>query len=81
MTTALLLVGLAAFGVATGAAAGLLGVGGGIVIVPPSLSATAGRAAESVCAAAAATKTSEATPAARASARGAREDLIGFPLL
>ncbi len=34
MTTALLLVGLAAFGVATGAAAGLLGVGGGIVIVP-----------------------------------------------
>lgn len=34
MTTALLLVGLAAFGVATGAAAGLLGVGGGIVMVP-----------------------------------------------
>ena len=34
MTTALLIVGLAAFGVATGAAAGLLGVGGGIVIVP-----------------------------------------------
>lgn len=34
MTTALLVVGLAAFGVATGAAAGLLGVGGGIVIVP-----------------------------------------------
>jgi len=34
VTTALLLVGLAAFGVATGAAAGLLGVGGGIVMVP-----------------------------------------------
>jgi uncharacterized membrane protein YfcA len=34
MTTALLLVGLATFGVATGAAAGLLGVGGGIVMVP-----------------------------------------------
>ncbi len=34
MTAALLLAGLAAFGLATGAAAGLLGVGGGIVIVP-----------------------------------------------
>jgi uncharacterized membrane protein YfcA len=32
--TVLMLLGLAAFGVATGAAAGLLGVGGGILMVP-----------------------------------------------
>jgi uncharacterized membrane protein YfcA len=32
--TVLVLLGLAAFGVATGAAAGLLGVGGGILMVP-----------------------------------------------